>query len=116
LSKGGLIEIEESLDTPARCGVIVHKLAHEILKHREKRAESTKQQCELEAESVVFAVMAHFGMRAESRFYLARYDVTGGMLKVSHATINAAARQLIEVIGEPTADTEFHEAASEAAA
>jgi hypothetical protein len=28
LSKGGLIEIEETLDTPARCGVIAHELAH----------------------------------------------------------------------------------------
>ena len=28
LSKGGLIEIEETLDTPARCGVIAHELGH----------------------------------------------------------------------------------------
>jgi hypothetical protein len=68
---------------------------------REKRAEATKQQRELEGESVAFAVMAHLGMRVESRFYLATYDVTREMLTASLATINAAALQLIEVIGEP---------------
>jgi hypothetical protein len=87
-----------------------------ILKHRDKRAETTKQQRELEAESVAFAVMAHFGMRVESRFYLATYDVTGEMLTASLATINAAARQLIEGIGEPTPDTELQEAVASAAA
>ena len=28
LSKGGVIEIEETLETPARCGVFIHELAH----------------------------------------------------------------------------------------
>jgi hypothetical protein len=27
-SKGGLIEIEKTLDTPARCGVIAHEIGH----------------------------------------------------------------------------------------
>jgi hypothetical protein len=47
LSKGGLIEIEETLSTAARCGVIVQELAHELL-HKEKRKETTRQQRELE--------------------------------------------------------------------
>jgi hypothetical protein len=115
LSKGGTIEIEETLDTPARCGVIVHELAHEVLKHKERRAETTKQQRELEAESVAFAVLAHFGMRLESRFYFATYDVTGEMLSASLANINATARQLIEAIGEPTRATDEEAAASVAA-
>jgi hypothetical protein len=42
-------------------------------------------------------------------------DVTGEMLTASLATINAAARQLIEAIGEPTADAELQEAALAAA-
>jgi len=98
LSKGGRIEIEETLDTPARCGVIAHELAHEILQHRAKRSETTKQQRELEAESVAFAVLAHFGMRLESRFYLASYEITGDMLTASIETINRAARALIQAV------------------
>jgi hypothetical protein len=97
LSKGGLIEIEETLSTAARCGVIVHELAHELL-HKEELKEKTRQQRELEAESVSFAVLAHYGLRAESRFYLASYDVTAEMLTASLQTISQSARRIISTI------------------
>ena len=95
-SEGGRIAIEESLATPARCGVLAHELAHELL-HKGDRG-STKQQKELEAESVAFAVLAHFGMRLESRFYLATYGVTAEMLAASLQTISKAAKRIIELI------------------
>jgi hypothetical protein len=47
-SKGGLIEIEETLDTPALCGVIAHEIGHELM-HRTNREGTTRQQRELEA-------------------------------------------------------------------
>jgi len=40
LSKGGLIEIEDNLNTAARCGVIAHELAHEELHKKELPASS----------------------------------------------------------------------------
>jgi hypothetical protein len=99
ISKGGVIEIEETLDTPARCGVIAHELAHEIL-HKTNREGTTRQQRELEAESVSYAVLAHFGMHSENRFYLATYDVTAEMLTASLQTIGNAAKQIINLIAE----------------
>jgi hypothetical protein len=42
-SKGGLIEIEEKLDTPARCGGIAHEIGHELM-HRTNREGTTRQQ------------------------------------------------------------------------
>src|SRR5258707_6113265 len=99
LSKGGLIEIEETLTTAARCGVIVHELAHELL-HKENRKETTRQQRELEAESVSFAVLAHYGIHTESRFYLASYDVTAEMLTASLQTISQTAKRIINTIGD----------------
>jgi antirestriction protein ArdC len=98
LSKGGAIEIEEALDTPARCGVLAHELAHEVLQHKAKRGETTRQQRELEAESVAYAVLAHFGMRLESRFYLATYDVNAEMLTASLQTIAVTAKTIISMI------------------
>lgn len=98
LSKGGLIEVEESLDTPARCGVLAHELAHEVLEHKARIKETTKQQRELEAESVAYAVLAHFGMRLESRFYLASYGINSEMLTASLQTIAATAKTLIGLI------------------
>jgi hypothetical protein len=97
ISKGGVIEIEETLDTPARCSVIVHELAHEIL-HKTNREGTTRQQRELEAESVSYAELAHFGMHSDSRFYLATYDVTAEMLTASLQTIGSAAKQIINLI------------------
>ena len=96
-SKGSLIEIEETLDTPARCGVIAHEIGHELM-HRTNREGTTHQQRELEAESVSYAVLAHFGIHSESRFYLATYDVTAEMLTASLQTIGNAAKRIISLI------------------
>jgi antirestriction protein ArdC len=107
ISRGGLIEIEETLDTPARCGVIAHELAHEIL-HKTNSEGKTHQQRELEAESVSYAVLAHFGIHSESRFYLANYDVTAEMLTASLQTIGTAAKQIINLI-ESAAGTQIED-------
>jgi predicted Zn-dependent protease len=86
------------LDTPARCGVIAHELSHELLGHAARRAETTKQQRELEAESVSYAVLSYFGMKSQSQFYLATYEVTAEMLTASLHTINATAKQIIGLL------------------
>jgi hypothetical protein len=49
-----------------------------------------------EAESVSYAVLAHFGIHSESRFYLATYDVTAEMLTASLQTIGNAAKKIIQ--------------------
>ena len=103
-----MIEIEETLSTAARCGVIIHELAHELL-HKEKRKETTRQQRELEAESVSFAVLARYGIHSESRFYLASYDVTAEMLTASLQTISQTAKRIISVIGGDGKRTEYED-------
>ena len=44
-------------NTPARCGVIAHEIGHELM-HLTNREGTTRQQRELEAESVSYAVLA----------------------------------------------------------
>jgi hypothetical protein len=66
--------------------------------HRTNREGTTRQQRELEAESVSYAVLAHFGMHSESRFYLATYDVTAEMLTASLQAIGNAAKKIISLI------------------
>lgn len=105
LSKGELIEIEETLSTAARCGVIAHELAHEIL-HKQHRYETTCQQRELEAESVSYTVLAHYGIHTKSRFYLASYDVTAEMLGTSLQTITQTAKRIISTIADNEKTTE----------
>ncbi len=96
LSHGGLIEIEQDQTTAAKCGTLAHELAHELL-HKIDRTQG-KQQRELEAESVAYAVLMHYGIHSGSRFYLASYDITGEMLAASMQTITKTARQIIEQI------------------
>jgi antirestriction protein ArdC len=96
LSKGGNIEIDERQGTAARCGTLVHEFAHELL-HKEDRSQG-KQQRELEAEAVAYAVLTHYGMQSGSRFYLASYGITGEMLTASMQIIAKTAREVIEKI------------------
>ncbi len=96
LSKGGTIEIDERQGIAAKCGTLVHEFAHELL-HREDRSQG-KQQRELEAEAVAYAVLTHYNLHPGSRFYLASYGITGEMLTASMQTIAKTARQIIEKI------------------
>lgn len=108
-SKGGVIEIHAEQTTAAKCGTLAHELAHELL-HKVDRSQGTRQR-ELEAEAVAFAVLTHYGMQPQSRFYLASYGITGDMLTASMQTIAATARQIIERI---EGQTEGQEADAEA--
>lgn len=98
LSRGGAIEIEESLDTPARVGVLVHEFAHELLEHKANRETTTKQQRELEAESVAYAVLAHFRMKLPSEFYLSSYGITSEMLTAALQTISTTTKRIIGLL------------------
>ena len=95
-SKGGLIEIEQTLEIPARCGVLAHELCHELL-HRSNLEGKTRQQRELEAESVSYVVLTHFGLKPQSHFYLAVYKITAEMLADSLATISSTAKIIIDL-------------------
>ena len=96
LSKGGTIEIDERQGIAAKCGTLIHEFAHELL-HKEDRSQG-KQQRELEAEAVAYAVLCHYNIQSGSRFYLASYGITGEMLTASMQTIAKTARQIIEKI------------------
>ncbi|MGO4214179.1 hypothetical protein AB4043_25575 [Terriglobus sp. YAF25] len=45
-------------------------------------------------------MLAHYGIRTGSRFYLASYDVTSEMLTASLQTITQAARRIITAIDD----------------
>ena len=94
-SKGGLIEIDERQGIAAKCGTLVHEFAHELL-HKADRTQG-KQQRELEAEAVAYAVLTHYGLHSGSRFYLASYGITGEMLTASLQIIAKTTKQIIEL-------------------
>lgn len=103
-SKGGSIEIAADQTTAAKCGTLVHELAHELL-HKVDRSQG-KRQRELEAEAIAYTVLVHLGMEPGSRFYLASYGITGEMLTASMQTITATARQIIERLDQESTEAE----------
>ena len=108
-STGGRIVVRQSLSTAAKCAVIVHEGAHEILHWGDKRSEAkakTRSQRELEAEATAYVVMRHFGIEHVASNYLATYNVDGEQLRDSLETISGAAKQLIAAIEGDSQQTE----------
>lgn len=98
VSSGGSIVIDDSLDTPGRCGVVVHELAHELLSHQARKSTSTSKQLELEAESVAYVVLSHYGMKLPSELYLASYGITAEMLTASLQIISNTSKRIISLL------------------
>jgi hypothetical protein len=81
----------------------------EILHHAVQREGTTKQQRELEAGSVAYTVLAHYGIHYDSRLYLAMYGGTAEMLTASLQTIASTAQQTIGVLTTPEEEGEGEE-------
>jgi antirestriction protein ArdC len=101
--------IRQSLSTSAKCGVVIHEAAHELIHQGDNRAEAkkkTRSQRELEAEATAYVVMRHFGIEHVASNYLATYNVDGEQLRSSLETISGAAKRLIAAIEGVSAEPE----------
>ena len=76
----------------------MHEFAHELLEHKANHETTTKQQRELEAESVAYAVLAHFRMKLPSEFYLSSYGITSEMLTAALQTISTTTKRIIGLL------------------
>jgi len=96
-SKGGVIEIEETLSLEERFSVLVHEFAHELL-HKQKTL--GKKVKEMEAESVAGVVCSHFGLKTAAPTYLGLHRVEEADIIASLERIVATATQVIQGINE----------------
>lgn len=70
VSRGGSIELSPSAGT----ATLIHEIAHELLHKQEERWTMSREEKELEAESVAFVVAKHFGLEAAtSAIYIAMW-------------------------------------------
>jgi hypothetical protein len=96
-SRGGSIEI-----TPdAGIFTLLHEIAHERAKHKERRkqGETSREQEELEAESIAFVVAHHFGIDAPfAANYLVGLKATAQTIKDATATIRTIAAEIITAL------------------
>jgi hypothetical protein len=98
-SPDGRILIAPKLDSRNRVFVLLHELAHQLEHFRPERAQATKQQRELEAESAAMIVAAMFGLEhPTARDYILSYQGNADGLKASLATIRRIVGQMVRLL------------------
>jgi antirestriction protein ArdC len=100
VSKGGTIVVQPDLGSAKTFSVLAHELAHELLHRDERRAETTRNQRELEAEAVAFVVCHAFGIESVSHAsdYIQLYKGDAEELGKSLDIIRETATEIISKI------------------
>lgn len=100
-SSGGTIKLKSDLEKAASFAVLAHEVAHEMLHQGEARRErqTTKDQRELEAESVAFIVCTAIGLdHSGASDYIKMYDGTKEGLIASLQFIQQTAQTILRGI------------------
>jgi hypothetical protein len=99
LSTGGRIVIAPQLSLSEKCLVVWHEWAHELLHRMEDRAELSKTQKELEAESVSFILARMMGLdNPFSRDYILSYKGTIDGLHASLTRIHTTVKRMYSLL------------------
>jgi hypothetical protein len=99
VSRGGLILVNSALDSRRRLFVLLHELAHELGHRGPERTEVSREQLELEAESVAFVVASALGLESpHSADYLLNWHGTAEQLKASLGQIQKLAKQVLAIV------------------
>lgn len=98
-SLGGRIRLRAGLSPLARAAVLAHEIAHELL-HRQHAV--SREEAEVEAEAVAYAVLAHFGFEHHGAgSYVGWWDRDGRILRSRMERIAATVREILrELLGE----------------
>ena len=103
----GRIAIHYQSEGQRKLGTIIHEIAHELLHWDPKTKQNfTKQDREIDAESVAFIVMTHFGYSADyAANYLALHGAGSRAIKLRKDYIARAVKEIItglraEILGE----------------
>lgn len=98
---GKIIKIDRDLPEAQTIKTMVHEVAHAKLKHGEKDCPYTKEERELQAESIAYIVCAHLGVDASeySFEYLASWSRKDpGLLKEIMTDIQSVASETVQEI------------------
>ncbi len=95
VSRGGEVVIDADLEGADHFAVLCHEIGHELLNHRARRADLSKQERETEAETVAYVVCQHFGVATTSPAYLALYSADGKSVMSRLEIITTTIQQII---------------------
>lgn len=99
-SRGGKIELLESLTAAESFGVLVHEIAHELLHQGDQKGLKPKVVRELEAEATAFVVCQAIGLEEDSAGadYIHLYQGDAQLLMASLSSIQKASSQILKGI------------------
>jgi hypothetical protein len=107
------INITSDVEGAARVSTMVHEYAHELMHWKDgkfyvgDKAANSKKTAELQAESVSFAVMTHYGIPCEHHStYLALWRGSGSDVNNNMETIRKVTRHIIERIEKAKKDVD----------
>lgn len=101
-SSGGTIRLVKGLTPAEEYSVLAHELAHELLHHGSRREMTSREERELEAESVAFILCRFAGLEC-STSHADYIHVFGGdvqALSDSFETVQRTASQIIETMSD----------------
>lgn len=94
-SKGGEIAVSSQSSVNMQVSTLIHEIAHELL---HQKSTLSKQQKEIQAESVAHVVSRHFGLDTHSMNYLALYDADYKKIMENLEAISLAVKEVMDFI------------------
>jgi len=92
VSRGGSIDLSNEAGT----STLIHELGHELLHKQEERLTMSREEKELEAESVAWVVSKHFGLQGSgSPNYLALFGVSSELIVKHLERISKTSAEII---------------------
>jgi antirestriction protein ArdC len=100
VSRGGLIELLETLPPVEQFAVLAHELAHELLHQSEAKGAKPKIVRELEAEAAAYVVCQAVGLSDQSAAvdYIHLYQGDSVLLMASLAAIKTASGEMLKAV------------------
>lgn len=99
-SKGGLVTIRPGMSPALTFSVLAHELGHELLRHKDRRENTSKALRETEAEAVAFVVTRASGLESSSRSadYVQLWGGSEALLRQSLELIRTVASSILSDI------------------
>ncbi|MEK6816376.1 MAG: ImmA/IrrE family metallo-endopeptidase, partial [Nanoarchaeota archaeon] len=97
-NSNGLIAINSAKSVNTQASTLIHEIAHELL-HKNSNP-SSRQQREIQAEAVAYAVSNCLGIQSKGFNYLALYDADYKKIMENLALISEASKKIMSEIRE----------------
>ena len=97
-SQGGKIAVAANQSPNMQVNTLIHEIAHELLHKGEDGQKFTKQEREIQAESVAYVVCQSLGLEAKSPLYLVSYRAESGKIIENMGVVSQTVREILSTL------------------